>query len=205
VATGRARPGASDVDLVSVGLPDAGAARIGAALSARFATTCRGVEIGPAQPPDLAGDSDRAYGNRVFLRHYCVRLAGPPAVGPAAYPADARAARGFNGDIGAHAQRWRRAVRDGADPGSLARRVARKSLLAAAGLVSVHDDTWTTDRARGAHRWAEIDPSAAAGMAVLLRWTEGTAEASRADLRDLLDGCVAPLVAAFAERIGLWP
>jgi hypothetical protein len=62
-----------------------------------------GVEVAAATSADLAGDTDAACGYRVFLRHYCVHLAGPdPSAGLPAFPADARAARGFNGDIGQH-------------------------------------------------------------------------------------------------------
>jgi len=205
VATGRARVGGSDVDLLSVDVPAEAAAAIGAALSRRFADLCRGVEIGAGRSSDAVGDADEAYGNRVFLRHYCVRLTGPAPTGLAvAYPADARAARGFNGDIAVHARRWRRELDAGADPVPLARRVARKSLFAAAGLVSVHDRTWTTDRATAAARWARIAPATAAGTAALARWAEVSADVTRADLREVLDDGVAPLVAAFAARVGLW-
>lgn len=76
VATGTARVGSSDVDLVTVGLDSATAARIGKDLSAEFASLCRGVDIGAAQLSDYDGPGAEAYGNRVFLRHYCVHLAG---------------------------------------------------------------------------------------------------------------------------------
>jgi hypothetical protein len=90
---------------------------------------------------------DEAYGNRVFLRHYCVPLLGPDRVrGDAEYPGDAAAARGFNGDLAMHLQRWRRAAPDPA----LGVRMARMALLAVAGLVSVVERTWTTDRAAAA-------------------------------------------------------
>ncbi|MER7560383.1 hypothetical protein ABTZ46_25800 [Nocardioides sp. NPDC126508] len=45
--------------------------------SAAFAEVCRGVEIAAMTPDDYAGEGDEAYGNRVFLRHYCAHLAGP--------------------------------------------------------------------------------------------------------------------------------
>lgn len=99
---------------------------------------------------DFVGESDEAYGNRVFLKHYCVRLAGPDIA--AAWPAckaDARAARGFNGDIARHAARWREATSNRS-----ARRIARKTLLALAGLVSVQEGIWTTDRRTAAEHWA---------------------------------------------------
>jgi uncharacterized protein len=204
VATGRALPGRSDVDLVGLGLPVAVAADLGAELSARFRPVCRGVEIGPTDPADLLGDSDETYGNRVFLRHYCVPLAGPRIDLGGPYPADARAARGFNGDIAVHAARWRQAAGEGVDPERLARRIARKSLFAAAGLVSVRDRTWTTDRARAAHRWAELDPRRAADAALLLEWSEAAGDATAARIADVLDGAVAALVTAFADEVGLW-
>ena len=109
---------------------------------------CRGVEIAAAAAVDLAGDTDAAYGSRVFLRHYCVHLAGPdPSAGLPAFPAGARAARGFNGDIGQHVRRWRQELESRAVVADLlGTRTARKTLLAAAGLVSVRDRTWTIPR-----------------------------------------------------------
>jgi hypothetical protein len=80
VVTGTVRPGSSDVDLLSIGLPDA--ADLGRRLSARYADRCRGVEVAAATAADFAGGTDAAYGYRVFLRHYCVHLAGPdPSTG----------------------------------------------------------------------------------------------------------------------------
>jgi hypothetical protein len=160
VATGRARIGESDVDLLGVGLPAAAAEEIGRELSHRFRALCRAVEAGAARPEDVVGNSDEAYGLRVFLRHYCVQLAGEPRTDLApAYPADVRAARGFNGDIATHARRWREALDLGDDPSRVGNRLARKTLLAVASLVSVHDGIWTTDRAGAARRWAAIDPA----------------------------------------------
>jgi uncharacterized protein len=205
VATGRARPGGSDVDLIGVGLPAAEAKRISAELSDRFTLVCRAVEIAAASPADLAGDTDEAYGNRVFRRHYCVQLSGPPRTDlDVVFPADARAARGFNGDIAAAARRWRRALDDGADPAAVARRMARKSLVAAAGLVSVLDRTWTTDRGRAAHRWAELEPRWAEDTAALLEWAERPPVVTRSRVDAVFDGCVSALVAAFADVVGLW-
>ncbi len=44
-------------------------------------------------PGKLRAEGDEAYGNRVFLRHYCLPLAGPDRLrGTAAFRADARAA-----------------------------------------------------------------------------------------------------------------
>lgn len=205
VATGMARSPLSDVDLLPVGLPADAAADIGTVLSDRFADRCRGVELAAAQPGDFEGDSDAAYGGRVFLRHYCVHLAGPdPAAGLSEFPADARAARGFNGDIADHAERWRAELEAGADPAGLGRRLARKTLLAVTGLVSVHDATWTTDRVGAARRWAAIEPVFGDDIGRLLSWSGGTAEPHRHEVAAALDGVVAEVVRSFSASIGLW-
>ena len=206
VATGQARPARSDVDLLTVGLAPGRAVELGRELSQQFSGLCRGIEIAAMMPGDMAGDTDEAYGNRVFLRHYCVHLAGQDhARGLPRFPADARAARGFNGDIALHADRWRDALAVGDEAQQLGRRLARKSLLAVAGLVSVHDATWTTDRALAADRWAEVDPELRAALPELLAWSDGQALPGRHDLQRMLDVATARIVAAFAETIGLWP
>lgn len=205
VATGRARIGRSDADLLTVGLGAAEAAQIGRELSRRFRALCRSVEIGPARPEDVVGSGDEAYGLRVFLRHYCVQLAGEPRTDLApAYLADARAARGFNGDTRAHALRWREDLDRGADPSRVGNALARKTLLAVASLVSVHDGIWTTDRVGAARRWAAIDPTSAPDMQVLVQWSECPTPAGLEDVQRVLDGTVARVVRAFTETIGLW-
>jgi uncharacterized protein len=206
VANGTVRPGFSDVDLLSVGLPDPPG--VGQVLSDRYAGLCRGVEISAATAADLAGNSDAAYGNRVFLRHYCVHLAGPdPSAAFPGFPADARAARGFNGDIAWHHRRWRQALESGTAPEDrLGARVARKTLLAVAGLVSVHDRTWTTDRARAARRWGEIEPGLAAPLGMLLSWATAERSPAPGEVRLALagDAIIAAVVDRFASLIGLW-
>lgn len=211
VASGTVRPGSSDVDLLSIGLPDA--ALVGQRLSARYAGLCRGVEFAVAEESDLVGDSDAAYGFRVFLRHYCVHLAGPdPAAALPSFPADARAARGFNGDIGRHYRRWRQGLESGLMPTEpLGVRVARKTLLAVAGLVSVHDHTWTTDRSRAARRWGELEPSLSGPLSGplggLLSWVDAELRPAPEEVRRALadDGIVAAIVERFGALIGLWP
>ena len=207
VANGTVRPGLSDVDLLSVGLADPPG--VGRVLSARYAELCRAVEVSPATAADLAGDSDSAYGFRVFLRHYCVHLAGPdPSAAFPAFLADARAARGFNGDIGWHHRQWRQALESGtAAEGPLGVRAARKTLLAVGGLVSVRDRTWTTDRARAARRWGEIEPGLAAPLGSLLSWATAERRPAPGEVRLALagDGVVAAVADRFASLIGLWP
>lgn len=205
VATGQAHVGTSDVDLLSIGLDTGTAEKLSRQLSERFASVCRAVEIGPAECPHFIGESDEAYGNRVFLRHYCVCLtSGHPIALDRSYRADVRAARGFNGDIGQHAERWREALTTVEDRAALGRRIARKTLLAVTGLVSVHDATWTTDRGSAALRWTVIDPSFRDGLERLSGWSESLDAASGSDITGALDGVVADVVAAFAVTIGLW-
>jgi uncharacterized protein len=207
VATGRARRGVSDVDFLTVGLPADEAAQLGSALSVEFESLCRGVEIAVAQDGDLAGTGDAAYGMRVFLKHYCVHLGGPdPSAGLPAFPADARAARGFNGDIAVHLARWREAV-DRQEPARLGRHVARKTLLATAGLVSVLDGTWTTDRELAARSYARRQPDRAAEMSLLWDWANDTTQPDHGAVLRVLstDAVVQHLVDEFADVIGVWP
>jgi uncharacterized protein len=206
VAAGTVRPGSSDVDLLSIGLPDAAA--VGRNLSARYADLCRGVEVAAAEVGDLVGDADAAYGLRVFLRHYCVHLAGPdPAAALPAFPADARAARGFNGDIARYQRRWRRDLESGTVAADqLGVWVARKTLLAVAGLVSVRDHTWTTDRSRAARRWGDVQPDLAVPLGRLLSWAKGDRRAAHKEVRRALaaDGVVDSIVDRFGSSIGFW-
>src|SRR6266566_6282294 len=207
VANGTARPGSSDVDLLSIALPDA--AFLGQRLSARYTSICRGVEVAAATAADLAGDNDAAYGYRVFLRHYCVYLAGQePSTALPAFPADARAARGFNGDLGQYLRRWRRGLESGTVAADLLGVwVARKTLLAVAGLVSVHDHTWTTDRSRAVRRWSELEPGLAAELGRLHSWVREERCPSREETGRALagDGIIAAIVERFDSLIGLWP
>ena len=209
VATGRARAGSSDVDLLAVGVASGDADSIAGRLTTRFAGLCRSVDLAVVRPADLIGVGDEAYGNRVFLRHYCVHLAGAdPVDATAEFAADARAARGFNGDIALHADRWRSSLASGAIRKDLSwelgRMVARKSLLSVAGLVSIHDQIWTTDRVAAAQRWSRIDPSLEEGLATLVGWLDGDITATREAVEDALDGPIVDIVAAFERTIGLW-
>jgi hypothetical protein len=202
--TGRASSPESDVDLLAVGVDADTASNIAATQSAVFRDECRAVEIATAAPSDLVGASDEAYGWRVFLHHYCVHLSGADldrATSP--FPGDGRAARGLNGDIDRHLARWWRDA-DNGEPVELGRRLARKTLLAVAGLVSVQDATWTTDRRRAARRWSDIHPELEAALDELLAWASGRSVADRSGVQRALGGGVATIVHQFAEEIGLW-
>jgi uncharacterized protein len=190
------RRGSSDVDLLSIDLPEA--AVLGNRQSAWYADRFRGVEVAAATGADFAGDTDAAYGGRVFLRHYCIHLAGPdPSAMVPAFPADARAARGFNGDLGQHLRRWRQGLEAGTVAADLLGvRVARKTLLAVAGLVSVHDYTWTTDRSRAVQRWSDLEPGLAAQLGQLHSWVKGERHLVREEVGRALadDGIVSAIL-----------
>ena len=206
VATGTARAGQSDVDLVAIGTAPEWCRSTARDLSARYSDLCRGVEIAPASSPDTRREDDgvsvdETYGDLVFLRHYCVPLAGADVAGSwMPFPGDTRAARGFNGDIAQCLARWR------AEPAP-ARSIARKTLFAAAGIVSIEDGTWTTDRGAVAGRWSERRPADAEACALLLRWADDDNEATRAEVESVLatDGFVDRVTQRFADTIGLWP
>jgi uncharacterized protein len=205
VANGTVRPGSSDVDLLSIGLP--GSAVLGRRLSERYADRCRGVDVAMVTAAELAGDTDASYGWRAFLRHYCVHLAGPdPAAALPAFPADARAARGLNGDLGWDQRRWRQTLDSGTAADELGVRVARKTLLAVAGLVSVHDRTWTTDRLRAVRRWGECEPGLAVQLARLLSWATRERRPAPREVASALadDGIVSMIAERFDRLIGLW-
>ena len=206
VATGVAKPGTSDVDLLTIGVPTSAAAAMSTRLSVEFAGVCRAVEVATAYSPDYERDDDESYGNRVFLRHYCVHLVGPD-VGSTLprYPGDTLAARGFNGDLAQHALRWRATFDQGVEAGALGRRVARKVLLAVAALVSVHDRIWTTDREFAALRWSQIEPFVANDLTMLLDWADNRLEPTETEVRAALDGVVSSTTSAFQRWIGLWP
>ena len=202
VATGTATPPTSDVDLLTVGLPASEAERLSAELSAAFADRCREVSVAPARWEELEGQSDEGYGLRVFLRHYCVHLAGADRSHDLPeFPADARAARGFNGDIAQHLQRWRSALDRDTEVARLGTRVARKTLLAVAGLVSVRDAAWSTDRRACAVRWNELEP--AMRVDTLMAWLD-TPPGDPDAIAAVLEGPVAAIVRAFEAEIGLW-
>ncbi|MEP6299297.1 MAG: nucleotidyltransferase domain-containing protein [Ilumatobacter sp.] len=205
VATGAARSPQSDVDLLTVGVSMDRAASIGRSLSTEFSALCRGVEIAAAMTDDFRGGDDEAYGARVFLHHYCVRLAGPEidrATSP--FPGDRRAARGFNGDIARHLARWRQRLGD-SDAGVLGRVVARKTLLAVAGLASVHDAVWTTDRSDAVERWSQASPDLADGLDELLDWSAQRSSATSVRLAHHLATTVEQIADQFAAAVGLWP
>lgn len=200
VATGAARHGQSDIDLVAFGPPRDWCLETSMKLSSDFSHLCRGVEISQTKRSDFSGKRDECFGNRVFLKHYCVALTGIDLAEEwSPFQGDRHAARGFNGDIGACVNRWRRyPIR--------ARSIARKTLFAASGVVSVLGKTWTTDREEAARRWGQIEPQFSDEATALLKWCDSDSSVSDEDRKRALstNGIVASVADRFASTIGFW-
>ena len=196
----------SDVDLLTIDLDPGVAVAVGRELTDRFRSVCRAVEVAAAGASDYRGDTDANHGNRVFLRHYCVHVSGPSRHDALPdFPADVRAARGFNGDIAVHAEGWSIALDEASDPAALGRQIARKSLLAVSGLVSIRDNTWTTDRVSGARRWAAIEPDLSRDLDTLVTWIDGAVAPTRHEVSRILTGFINELVRSYSSIVGLWP
>jgi uncharacterized protein len=175
VATGRARPPDSDLDLLALWTSTVDASATVAALSARHAAVVRGVGLAEASVDSLAEEADRC-----FLKHYCVPLAGRDrrADLPRCRPSR-QLAIGFAGDLPA----LLRSIVDRAPTREVAaRKVARRLLLGVATIESASHGGWTTDRATGAALLAEHHP----------QWTDVAARAVQmsagapGDVADLL-------------------
>lgn len=175
VATGRARPPDSDLDLLALWTSTVDASATVAALSARHAAVVREVGLAEASVDSLAEEADRC-----FLKHYCVPLAGRDRRSdlPRCRPSRALAL-GFAGDLPA----LLRSIVDRAPTQEVAaRKVARRLLLGVATIESASHGAWTTDRATGAALLAEHHP----------QWTDVAARAVRmsagapGDVADLL-------------------
>jgi uncharacterized protein len=175
VATGRARPPDSDLDLLALWTSTVDASATVAALSARHAAVVREVGLAEASVDSLAEEADRC-----FLKHYCVPLAGRDrrADLPRCRPSR-QLAIGFAGDLPA----LLRSIVDRAPTQEVAaRKVARRLLLGVATIESASHGGWTTDRATGAALLAEHHP----------QWTDVAARAVQmsagapGDVADLL-------------------
>jgi hypothetical protein len=175
VATGRACPPESDLDLLVLWTSTVDVSATVAALSARHAAVVREVGLAQAGVDSLADEADRC-----FLKHYCVPLAGRdrrPAL-PRCRPSRSLAL-GFAGDLPTI---LRSTVESAPDPEVAATKVARRLLLGVATIESASHATWTTDRATGAALLAEHHP----------QWTNVAARAVQmstgapGDIADLL-------------------
>lgn len=194
VATGQARPGVSDLDLIAVWAHDANPAEVHAVeatLSARHAHVVRDVGISSAALVEVLADDRDGLGWRCFLRHYGVWLAGRdlrPQLPPCR--ASRAVADAFNDDVHALVQRWRTELaqaQDTSEVAAIARAAARKLLLVTATLESVEHGGWTTDRATGARLLARHHPQWAAVAESAIGWCDDPGQSTTDDVQPLLD------------------
>jgi hypothetical protein len=194
VATGRASPPESDIDLLVLTRDEASVQAIeGAArsLSRRYRRLAREVGVAHTTTAELFADDLDGLGRRCFLKHYCVPLHGDDIrdrlerCRPSATLAWA-----FNHNVDAAIEGARRrlaAANDGDDVEVVGRAVARKLLLAAASLTSVITGSWTTDRRRAAAAISEHYPRWADQAATALAWAS-TPTDNPSEVTALLDG-----------------
>lgn len=179
VATGRARPPASDLDLLALWTAPVDSAAVVAGLSARHRAVVREVGLAEATPAELVGEADRC-----FLKHYCVPLAGRDRRPGLARCRPSRAlADGFNDDLPALVARLRSTVDNAATPAlavAAVRKAARQLLLAVATIESVSHATWSTDRETGAALLAAHHPEWTAVARRAVEWSAGGGTAAGA-------------------------
>ena len=194
VATGRASPPESDVDLLVVTRDEAASEQITAAaaeLSTQYRDLVHDVGIAHVSVDGLFDDNIDALGNRCFIKHYCVPLHGDdirsrlPACRPSVTMAWA-----FIHNVADAIDRARHQLEGAATAGdvkAICRAVARKVLLAAASLTSVITSSWTTDRRRAAAFLTEAYPEWAHDVTTALVWTRSPTDDTAA-VRRFLDG-----------------
>jgi predicted nucleotidyltransferase len=194
VATGQARPGTSDLDLIAVWTHDPNPAEVDAVeatLSARHARVVRDVGFSSASLAEVLADDRDGLGWRCFLRHYGVWLTGRdlrPQLPPC--QASRAVADAFNDDVQALVQQWRTELvetRSTIGAAAIARAAARKLLLVTATLESVEHGGWTTDRATGARLLAAHHPEWAAVAESAIGWCDDPGQPTTDDVQRLLD------------------
>lgn len=206
VATGRAVPPASDVDLLAVVADESLVEKVGSVarhLSQRHAALAREVAVGAITVSDLFSETTDGYANRCFLKHYCVLLQGRD-LGSEIDPCEGgpELAWAFNHNIASRIATLRDALLRTNSPegvAGVATKIARSVLLACGSLMSIETLTWTTDRARAVELLRERHPERADDAETALSWcTEPTQD--RHEVEDLLDGFVSWVVERLESR-----
>ena len=197
VATGRAQPPRSDVDLLAV-VHRVGAAatcaQVAARLSGAHAELVREVGVATVTLETLLADDEAGRVERCFLRHYALRLVGPAITqGWPSCRASVTLARGFAAELPEAVARCRAAVEEGRASAEEIARTCRRILMAAATLISVRAGGWSTDRTRGAELIGEVF-GATSMLAIQARWALRMGEDRRpavppaAEVLQLFDG-----------------
>ncbi|AXV08832.1 hypothetical protein DVS28_a4165 [Euzebya pacifica] len=143
VATGRAVPGRSDLDLIVVheGAPTPSLTDVVRPLADD--RLVREIGVSTMSREVVVADDERGRIERCFLTAYAVHLAGE-AVPPTRCRGDRALVRGFAGDLLERLPRLAAGRLDGADPTVVARRL----LMTTAMHLTVERGEWSTDRAR---------------------------------------------------------
>jgi hypothetical protein len=208
VATGRASPPRSDIDLLVVTTgPDADDAvpRAARHLSERYQRLAREVGVAETTIRVLQADSVDALGLRCFIKHYCVLLHGTD-IGRRfpRYKPSAAMAWAFNHDIATAIEETRLRLDTCGTPDdvrAICRVIARKVMFTAASLTSVITSSWTTDRRHAAAVIAERYPEWADQAAVALDWGSQPTDDPAAVL-GLLDGFATWLADELRDQAG---
>lgn len=178
VATGQATPPTSDVDLHTILRTDAVEAcqSLARDLTTRFASVVREVGISTVPLEAVLADTIAGYGERCWVRHYCLHVAGHDL--RAELP-DCRAsvdlACAFNGDVAAKMDQVMARLRAPSPGAAATRRTialgSRKLLMSAATLLSARGGGWTTDRQEGARLLVAAAPMLAPDVERVLGWS----------------------------------
>jgi uncharacterized protein len=206
VATGRARPPDSDVDLLVVLATRVGDVVIDAVateLSAKYRDVAREIGIAVVTQAELSADDLDGLGARCFVKHYCVPLHGedlrPPLAPCRATPEVAWAFNHNTATAVSDAQIRLEQAQTAEEVRQVCRSAARKITLSATSLASIVESTWTTDR----HRAAEIIscryPQWAADAADALRWCSTPTE-SRDTVHAFLHGYASWVASELARQ-----
>jgi uncharacterized protein len=176
VATGRARPPISDVDVAVIVTSRSARDRcrdLGAELTSRHRHIAREVGLSAGLLAGVLAGTDSGRAERCFLRHYCVHVSGSDLREgfPRCRP-DRSLAREFIGDLASTLERFRAELADPAQsPDEVGIAAARRLLLAAAVLYSSASGGWSTDRATGARMLARHHRRQAFAAETAVRWS----------------------------------
>lgn len=194
VASGQARRGRSDLDLLLVVADPAdldSVADVGATLTRRHGALFREVSLATGTTDEILDGGPARAADRCFLKHYCVCVAGRDLTVdlPRCRPSPALAA-GFAAETGEVLERLRAALTE-AGQGELAgvaRAGARKLLLTCAAIVSAETGGWTTDRHGAAVELSKRHPEHAETLARARAWSDpaATLEVDRPEVERLL-------------------
>lgn len=208
VARGRATPPHSDLDLLAVVADPAArphVQRLAVQLTARHAAEVHDVGVTVVTRAELLADDLDGMGNRAFLKHSCVPVWGAD-IGATLAPArpTPQLAWAYNHSVGRSVDACRSDLAISCTPTEVAvvaRRAARRTLLACASLASVRTGRWTTDREVAVAFVDERHPSWADDAHAAMQWChEPTYD--RVEAAVFLDGFAAWVVAELADACG---